>query len=133
MKSIIRSLFHHLIVIYLVVKFYPGIRFDGTLQTLLITAFVLTLLNRFVKPLIKLFLLPINILTLNLFGWVANVLTLFLATILVSGFDVKPFFFTGFNYAGFVIPSMGISLLFSLILASLYISIISAFLKWLYE
>jgi putative membrane protein len=133
MKSAIRSLFHHLIVIYLVVRFYPGIRFDGTLKTLLITAFVLTVLTHFVKPLIKLFLLPINILTLNLFGWVANVITLFLATILVSGFDVKPFFFPGINYAGFVVPSTGVSLLFSLVFASLYVSTISAFLKWLYE
>lgn len=133
MKTILKSLFTNVVILYLLISFYPGVTFDRTVKTLLFTAFVLTLLNYFVKPIIKILLLPINILTLNLFSWVANVITLFLSTILVSGFDVTSFFFQGFTFQGFVIPSMQISLFISLVIASFFMSLFSAVLNWIYS
>jgi putative membrane protein len=131
MKALLRSLFINVLVLYLAVLIFPGIIYNGQLETLLLASVTLTLLNNFVKPIIKLLLLPINLITLNLFAWVANVLMLFLVTSIVKGYQVVGFHFSGFIWQGFIIPAMDISQLFSFILASVLISIVVALIRWL--
>lgn len=131
MKTILRILFLNLIVMYLAFVIYPGLSYDGTLKTLLLAAAALTLLSRIVQPLIKLLLLPINLLTLGFFGWVTHVATLFLLTRAVKGVVVSAFYFQGFGYNGFTAPPMQISLLASYVLGSLTISLINSMISWL--
>lgn len=131
MRRILRALFVNILVLYLVTAFYQGLSYDQSLQTLILAAAVFWLLNKIVKPMIKLLLLPINVLTLGLFGWVAHVITLFLLTELVSGMAVKAFYYPGFSYQGFVIPGMQISLLMSYVLGSLLISLVKGAVLWL--
>jgi putative membrane protein len=79
----------------------PGVRLSGFFAAL-ITALVLGLVNTFIKPLLLLLTLPLNILTLGLLTFVINALLILLTSALVPGFNV-----TGFWWA----------LLFSLVLA----------------
>lgn len=131
MRKIFKSLFVNSLVLFLVVALYDGLVYDQSLQTLFWAAVVLWGLNKTIRPMIKLLLLPINVLTLGVFGWVAHVITLFLVTQLVVGFEVAAFYFSGFNQQGFVIPGMQVSLLFSYILASVFISLVKAAVLWL--
>ena len=78
----------------------PGVRLSGFFAAL-VTALVLGLINTFIKPLLLLLTLPINILTLGLLTFVINALLIMLTSSIVPGFVV-----TGFGWA----------LLFSLIL-----------------
>ncbi len=78
----------------------PGIQV-GVISAL-VTAIVLGLLNIFIKPVLILLTLPVNILTLGLFTFVINALLIMLAGAIVPGFKV----------AGF-----GSALLFSIVLA----------------
>ncbi len=133
MKSILRALFINAAVLFLATRIYPGLIFDGQLKTLILATLALTILNRFVKPIIKLLLLPINLITLGLFGWVAQVLTLFLLTRLVTGFAVVPFYFPGWSNNGFVVPAMAISSFASYLIASITISILAQVLGWLFR
>jgi putative membrane protein len=57
----------------------------------LIAALVLGLLNALVRPILLIFTLPINILTLGLFTFVINALILWLAAALVPGFAIDRF------------------------------------------
>lgn len=118
------------LVLYFSLMVYPGMNYDGSIQTLLLAAVTLMLLNRIVKPLIKLFLLPINLITLGLFRWVANVATLFLLTRIVGGFQIVGFYFAGFESSGFVVPAIQISLLSSYILGSIVIGLFSTLFVW---
>lgn len=133
MKGLIRGFFLSGLVLYLSVLIYPGMIYDGRLETLIIAAIALMLLNRIVKPLIKLFLLPINLITLGLFRWVAHVLTLFLLTRIVSGFGVVGFVFTGWESNGFVIPVFEVSTLMSYVLGSITIGVIASSISWILE
>ena len=133
MKSLMRGFFLSGLVLYLSVLVYPGLVYDGQLETLAIAAIALMLLNRIVKPLIKLFLLPINLITLGLFRWVAHVLTLFLLTRIVSGFAVVGFVFPGWESNGFVIPVFEVSLLMSYVLGSITIGLIASSISWLLD
>ena len=58
----------------------------SNVTTALIAAVVLGLLNTFVRPVLQILALPITILTLGLFYFVINVLMIYFAAALVSGF-----------------------------------------------
>ena len=57
----------------------------------LIAAIVIAFLNIFIKPLILVLTLPINVVTLGLFTLVINALIIMLASSLVPGFGVSGF------------------------------------------
>jgi putative membrane protein len=86
----------------------PGIEVDGFL-TAIVVAIVLGAANMFIKPILVLFTLPLNIISLGLFTFVINAVLVLLVGNIVPGFVVS-----GFWYA----------LLFSLVL-----SIVSSFLS----
>lgn len=65
----------------------PGIEVDN-FMTALFAAVVLGFLNAFLRPLITLLTLPVNILTLGLFSWVISALVLWLTSVIVPGFEV---------------------------------------------
>lgn len=79
------------IAVYLAAMFVPGIEIAGV-KGAIITSIVLGLLNTFVKPLVKLLTLPVNLLTLGLFSLVINAGMVLLCehivpnSIVVSGF-----------------------------------------------
>ena len=89
--------------------------------TLLLAAVVLAFLNGIIRPVLKLFFLPINIITLGLFSTVINVVLLWLATYLVPGFEITPMLVFGVYLNQF----------FSLLLISLAIGFLQSFLKFL--
>jgi putative membrane protein len=62
-----------------------------TLVGALILAVVLAVINLFIKPLIFVLTLPVNILTLGLFSLVINALLIMLAAIIVPGFAIAGF------------------------------------------
>jgi putative membrane protein len=67
-----------------------GVTVDS-IWTTFIVAIVLGAINLFIKPIISLIALPINLLTLGLFSLVINGLLIMLASALVPGFEVNGF------------------------------------------
>ncbi len=67
----------------------PGI--EVTLLGALVLAVVLGIINMFLKPIINLLTLPLNIFTLGLFSLVVNALLIMLAGMIVPGFVVAGF------------------------------------------
>jgi putative membrane protein len=68
----------------------PGIECDGW-GTLLITALVLGIFNAFLKPILFILTLPLQLVTLGLFTLVINALLLMLTGSLVRAFHVEDF------------------------------------------
>jgi putative membrane protein len=81
----------------------PGVKVDSVAAAIIV-ALVLGFINGFIRPIILLLTLPLNILTLGLFTFVINALLVELTALIVPGFHVA-----GFWYA----------LLFSLVLSIL--------------
>lgn len=73
----------------------------------------MVLLNTFVKPVLKLLLLPINIVTLGLFSVVINVVMLWLVTYLVPGFEIS----------NMVVFGLALNRFFSILFASFLIGL----------
>ncbi len=87
-----KTLFHWFIsalAILMAAYIVPGV--TVTLISSLIAAVVLGALNLFIRPIILIIALPINILTLGLFSLVVNALLVMLAAYLVPGFTIAGF------------------------------------------
>lgn len=93
------------ISLFLMSKFISHISFDKP-SALLITAGALTILEKFVEPILRIFAIPITVLTLGLFSLVISAFVLYLAFKFVDGAYID-------------------SHLFSLIFSSIILSILS--------
>lgn len=95
----------NVISLFLMSKFISHISFDKP-SALLITAGALTILEKFVEPILRIFAIPITVLTLGLFSLVISAFVLYLAFKFVDGAYID-------------------SHLFSLIFSSIILSILS--------
>lgn len=90
MKFIVKLLITAALVMGLS-EILPGIETSDYLSAVLV-ALSLSFLNFIVKPILVVLTLPVTILTLGLFLLVINVIIIYLADWLVSGFDVNSVF-----------------------------------------
>lgn len=131
MKTFLRQVSLNYLSIYLSSQIFLGFKVNPSFRVIFIASVVWLLLNKIVKPIIKLLLLPINLITLGLFSWVISVITLFLLQYLIAGISLTPHFFPGLSYQGFIVPSFHINLLFSYIITSCLINGLHSFFSWL--
>ena len=68
----------------------PGIR-ARRMSSFLLAAFILGLINAFIRPVLWLLTLPLTVLTFGLFALVINALMIMLTAMLVKGFEVDGF------------------------------------------
>lgn len=89
MQIIIRLILSALTV-FIAANILPGIKVSN-FTTALIVAVVLGVINTFIKPVLVILTLPINVLTLGLFMLVINGFLVFLTSRIVPGFFVENF------------------------------------------
>lgn len=65
--------------IYIAKIYFPGFVLNGGVETILVGALILTILNIFVAPVLRLIATPLLWLTFGLFGIVINIIILWLA------------------------------------------------------
>ncbi|MGI0148013.1 MAG: phage holin family protein, partial [Thermoplasmata archaeon] len=102
--------------LWIATRIVPGVEHAGPWTSLLLVALVFGLLNAVVRPILKLLTCPLILLTLGLFTFVINALTLWLTSAVSESFGL------GFRVEGFVPAFMGalvvtvVSVVLSLIL-----------------
>lgn len=79
-------------------QIWQNLTFQNTPWTLIEVAVILTIFELLLKPIIKILLIPINILTLGLFRIVINTLGLYLAIFFIAGFQVGNIYISQYNY-----------------------------------
>lgn len=131
MKALLRSFLINVFALWLIIQTTSGMFFYKGYETLFITAGALGLFNMFIKPFLNILLLPINILTLGTLRWLVNVLSLYLMTLIVPGFKIASFHFSGFSYQGMTIPALNLGTLFAFFAFSFILSFIIGFLHWI--
>ena len=97
------------ITVFLISYLFPGLIEVDNFVTALIVALVLAIINAFVRPVVLILTLPINLLTLGLFTFVINALMLMLTSAIVPDFRVQSFW--------------------TAMIASILISIVNAFIS----
>lgn len=130
-KKYFRFFLINFFALWLVAYIFTGVSFVGGWQTIALAALILTLLGTLVKPLVKLLLLPVNLITLGAFRWLINVIVLWLVTFIIPQFQIKGFLFEGINQQGFTIPSFYVATFWAFVLSSLVISFTTSLTLWL--
>ena len=133
MKFVVRRWFVNAISLLIVSSFYPGLEITGGLKTIILAGLVITLINLIIKPLLKLFFLPVNLLTLGFFRWIINVICLYLLGFFVFAVNFSRFKFEGVSFLGVIVSSVEISFLVSLVICSFLLSLIVGFFYWLFN
>jgi len=131
MKSILRRVVFYSVALFLVTQVLEGVRVSGGLVTYVIGGIVLSILFLLVKPVLGIVTLPLNIITLGLFSFLTNAIILYLLTIFVPSVSIAAFKFNGFSFWGFIIPQLQINNFFAFVVASILLSLIVSFLRWL--
>lgn len=131
MKSILRRIAFYSVSLFLTSQIITGLTISNGLTTYLIGGIVLSILFLIVKPILSIVTLPLNIITLGLFSFLINAIILYFLTILVPDISISEFIFKGFTFAGFVIPSLYINNFFTFVIASILLSFLVGFLRWL--
>lgn len=106
--AILLNLLVSSIAVFVTAYILPGIKVNDFF-TAIVVAIVLGVINAFLKPVLIILTLPINVLTLGLFTFVINALLIMLTSFLVPGFYVANFWWA--------------------ILFSLVVSLVSSFLN----
>lgn len=114
MKTILVSTITILLLAWLV----PSVSYSGWVA-LIIAAVVMAFLDTLIRPILKILFLPINVVTLGLFGWVINAALLWLVTYIVPGFQIMPMLLLGMQLSQFM----------SLVVVSMLISLIQSFVR----
>jgi putative membrane protein len=97
----------------------PAISYGGEITTLIVVSVIAGLLNAFVKPIIKIFTLPLTMATLGLFGVVINAVILLLLAFVTDFLDVE------FVVGGFP-PDFSLSAITTAIIGGILVSIVGA-------
>jgi len=92
---------------------------------------VLFLLSLLVRPILKIIMLPFNLITLGVGITVVNALVLFMLTKLIPFVLVNPYHFPGFSYNGFNIPALSFGIIPTYLIVGTILSVISSVLLWL--
>lgn len=131
MKSIIRNTFINALSLFFLTVIFSGVKVTGGLTTYILGGLILSLMFNFVKPLINIVSLPLNLLTMGAFSFLVNVFIFYLATTLVGNITIREFTYQGTSLAGFVIPKINFSTFFAYIVAAFGQSVFVSFLTWL--
>ena len=79
------------VALYVAAWLLAGVTYGDEGWTLLVAAAVFTLVNMWLRPVVRLLSLPLIILTLGLFLFVVNVLMLYVTDWLVGDFEIRSF------------------------------------------
>ena len=82
MGLLISQILLSLLGLWLATIFVPRVEFTGSIQIFLITGAVLGILNFFIKPVLRKITLPLRIITLGLFGFIINMLMVWIVDII---------------------------------------------------
>ena len=113
--------------------FLAGVHIQQSWAAYLVTSLVFVIFNFLLTPIIKILLLPINLLTLGLFRWLTNVLVLYLFDLVYDGITITSFNYPGFSSALLALPAGHLSLFWVLVLASLLMSLTYSMISALFQ
>src|SRR3990167_7171007 len=105
--------------------FYPGFYFQDV-NTLLLAAFFFSIFYLLVLPILKIFSLPLNLITFGIFGLLANAIIFYLVDTLIPGFEIRAFYYSSGELLGLSLPPFYLNIFLSTVIGSLLTSFLTS-------
>ena len=123
-KKTLRSIIIFSLSLYLVSLFWGNINFSHNLSILLQASLVLTIFENLIKPILKLLLLPITLITLGLVRLFINTLGLYMVEYFITSFQISDISTLPQNWLGLSIPPINFNNFWAYLITSLTINIV---------
>jgi len=123
----LQSAFVTSITFFVLAVFYPGFSFESV-QVIIISALIYAFLQVFIRPILRILSLPLNVLTFGLFSLFIGVIILYSLSAFVTGFNIIGYETGEFSIAGWQVSSFTISPLASALVASALLSFLTSLL-----
>ncbi|MBI2010092.1 MAG: phage holin family protein [Candidatus Chisholmbacteria bacterium] len=130
-QKLLKSLLATTVSLYGLSLVIPGLILAPGLQNLLLVSAVLYLLNRLIRPIIKIFLLPLNIVTFGLSRWLTTIAVLYLLDFLLTEIDIQGFALRQVKGVGYLLPDIVVGTFIATILIALLLTLVKRLLSWL--
>lgn len=131
LQKILKSFLTTAVTLYLLNLVIPGLSLAPGLKNLFLVTLALFLLQKLVKPLIKILLLPLNIVTLGVFRWLTTIIVLYLLDFLLTEIDIHGFGLREISGIGYLLPDIVVGTFIATILIALLLTLIRRLLSWL--
>jgi len=131
MKSLLRNAFINALSLFFLTQILSGVKVTGGLPTFILGGLILSLMFNFLKPLLSIVSLPLNLITMGSFSFLINIFIFYVATSLVGNISIKEFTYHGSSFAGFVIPRLTFNTFFAYAVAAFLQSVFVSFITWL--
>lgn len=79
------------VALYIAVAYFPNFKLEGGAEIFLVAALVLTFLNAFLRPILRLISLPLIWLSLGVFNIVIHILILWVADVVLTQLTITDF------------------------------------------
>lgn len=133
MRKLLKNLILNFFTLLIISKLTGAINFSDDYLVLFWSSLLLLILNKTIKPILNLLLMPINLITLGAGKWIVNLIVLLIIMLVISSFRITSFNFKGFSFSGFTIPVINLPFFWSLILVSLLIEVVSGILIYIFD
>lgn len=131
MKSLVRNTAVNAFGLFLLTGILPGVKILGGMATFIFGGFILSVMYFFLRPIFNLLALPLNLVTFGSFSFLINMAILYLLTVFIPQISISSFVFTGYSFAGFIIPKVSFNTFFAYLVSSLVLSITVSLVQWL--
>ncbi len=134
LRLLFRSIAINLASVYIAANILSGIIiYVGGPKTLLMAAVVIAVVNLLVKPIVNLLLLPIHLVTMGVFRWVANLITLYVVTIVVPNLQIHSFTFPGVDLKYVIVPVVHFSAFGAFLVSTFVLTVTFHLIYWLLQ
>lgn len=131
MRWVLRQLLFHFVALILTSYIIPGFDIGNSYETIGIATVALSVINVFIKPIVKILFLPLNIITFNLFSIIINIGVILALTKVVSTVTISSWQFNGVSYNGLVIPAFDFTIIYTYIVVAVVLTAIISILNWI--
>lgn len=130
MKKIVKIFAVEVVSLFVATQIASGIVFQNGLEGLFVAGVALAIAAYFVRPVVNILLLPLNLVTLGLFRFIGHAVTLFVVDLALNQFQITGFHFFGMTSRFFDLPQINLeSGPLAYIAFSILISVVSGLLS----
>ncbi len=130
-KEITRSFLINIFALWVTAAYITGFELSEGLRSLLIVGAGFTALHLILKPALSVVTGPLNFLTLGLIGLVIDAIILYILTLYFPQITINPWFFPGWSFDGFTVPSYEFNKLGATVISAFVINLIRSALRTL--
>lgn len=133
MKKLARKFFIYFISTVLIWQYLPIIKIHEPFTNIIFFSLALSVVDTYLRPVIKTLMLPINLVTFNLASLFTTSILLFIADYFTDYIEIVPYKTPMLELSTFTIPSFNITNLYAYVVAGFIMVILHSFITFVFK